>query len=54
MTVKDEEYRYISEHVYWIDPKHPQYSKTYKEGGIKKICNTKFQILKIKDSLDGM
>ncbi|MDQ8280510.1 hypothetical protein Q3C90_03510 [Enterococcus faecium] len=54
MTVKDEEYRYISEHVYWIDPKHPQYSKTYKEGGIKKIGNTKFQILKIKDSLDGM
>ena len=54
MTIKDEEYRYISEHVYWIDPKHPQYSKTYKEGGIKKIGNTKFQILKIKDSLDGM
>nr|WP_239000526.1 hypothetical protein [Enterococcus lactis] len=54
MTVKNEESRYISEHVYWLDPKHPQYSKTYKEGGIKKFGNTKFQILKIKNSFDGM
>ena len=54
MTVKDEEYRYISEHVYWLDPKHPQYSKSYKEGAIKNFGETKFQILKIKNSFDGM
>ena len=54
MTVKDEEYRYISQHVYWLDPKHPQYSKSYKEGAIKNFGETKFQILKIKNSFDGM
>lgn len=54
MTVKDEEYRYISEHVYWLDPKHPQYSKSYKEGAIKNFGETKFQILKIKEGMQAM
>ena len=54
MTITDKQYKGISNKVYWLDPKHPQYSKSYKEGAIKNFGETKFQILTIKDSLDGM
>ncbi|HFN1949000.1 TPA: lipase, partial [Enterococcus faecium] len=54
MTITDKQYKGISNKVYWLDPKHPQYSKSYKEGAIKNFGETKFQILKIKNSFDGM
>ena len=54
MTVKDEEYRYISEHVYWLDPKYPRYNEGYKKNSVKEFAGMEFQILQIKDSLDGM
>ncbi|WP_270265521.1 hypothetical protein [Enterococcus lactis] len=52
MTITDKQYKGISNKVYWLDPKHPQYSKSYKEAAINDFGGTKFHILKIKDSLD--
>ncbi|HFC9355730.1 TPA: lipase [Enterococcus hirae] len=56
MTITDEDYRYLSEHVYWLDPKHPKYNPTYKEGVLKLIGKTTFKILKIQENskTDGM
>ncbi len=41
MTITDKQYKGISNKVYWLDPKHPQYSKSYKEGAIKKLWRNK-------------
>ncbi|WP_165003488.1 MULTISPECIES: hypothetical protein [unclassified Enterococcus] len=56
MTITDKQYNDISEKVYWLDPKHPQYNKSYKEGAIKNFGGIDFQILKIKEnsSSNGM
>lgn len=56
MRITDEDYRHLSEQVYWLDPKHQKYESSYQEGVIKIIGNTVFKILKIKENskTDGM
>lgn len=54
MTITEKNYNKLSNIVYLLDPKHKNYASYLKEAGIYNFGNTKFQILKIKDSLDGM
>lgn len=44
----DKDYNQFSDMVYWLDPKHPDYDPTLKEGSIKQYNNQNYQILKIK------
>lgn len=51
----DKDYNQFSDMVYWLDPKHPDYDPTLKEGSIKQYNNQNYQILKIKtESSNGM
>ena len=54
MTINDKHYNDISEKVYWLDPKYPRYNEGYKKNSVKEFAGMEFQILQIKDSLDGM
>ncbi|EGP4883827.1 hypothetical protein CUN10_07505 [Enterococcus faecium] len=54
MTITEKNYNKLSNIVYLLDPKHKNYASYLKEAGIYNFGNTKFQILKIKNSLDGM
>ena len=54
MTINDKHYNDISEKVYWLDPKYPRYNERYKKNSVKEFDGMEFQILQIKDSLDGM
>ena len=54
MCIRDRHYNDISEKVYWLDPKYPRYNEGYKKNSVKEFAGMEFQILQIKDSLDGM
>ncbi|WP_258183640.1 hypothetical protein [Enterococcus mundtii] len=56
MILTDENYRFLSEYIYWTDPKHPKHNKNFREGSIKVVEGYKFKILKLKENskTDGM
>jgi len=56
MTFTDEQYQWLSDRVYWLDPKHLKHNTSFREGSIKFICGKKFKILKLKENskTDGM
>ncbi|EGP5687918.1 hypothetical protein [Enterococcus faecium] len=54
MTITEKNYNKLSNIVYLLDPKHKNYASYLKEAGIYNFGNAKFQILKIKNSFDGM
>ncbi|WP_181055178.1 hypothetical protein [Enterococcus mundtii] len=56
MILTDEIYRFLSEYIYWTDPKHPKHNKNFREGSIKVVEGYKFKILKLKENskTDGM
>ena len=48
MTMREKDYNQFSDMVYWLDPKHPNYDPSIKEGRIKQYNGQNYQILKIK------
>lgn len=49
MTFTDKNYKDLSDKVYLLDPKHPEYDPDLKEWAIRDFGGNEFQILKIKN-----
>lgn len=53
--MNEKSYKFLSDMVYKLDPKHNDYDPTLKQGGIVKIEGIKYKILKVEDnSTNGM